>query len=586
VKERLLHSATKAVAATTASPIALGSPFPTVAAPLGILAHFASKGNPFKAAAVASAQQQQQQQQQPDAALLVFDATTITAPAVAPLPSPGGVSASGIGSSSRPKPPVSWAITQAALNGLARFAGKYLQLMRLCPSLALEAYTALVQLLDLYVYAVCAFFVPEQSLQLFLGNGAHLNAEGSVVEELNWANQEVYVPLPCELEELAGLRTYLTKVRADLIEADNWEALATEAASKLKKLGADTAKKFGAFAAGQAALNTMNTMRMGARAPSPPAPSSASSGVASRGASPSLPMPPPIVTGGLVRSGGPSPTPMAAQHEGEEDGEEDGEDEEAGAEEGEKPKKKGSGQGAKGTGPKRLVKRVKVQKPVFVAEALEDPDALFGLSQRAVAVESCAFLLELLRHLLPHALALLPRKAAFLHGNRGACETYLDTVGEAVAQLRTLVLRAAAPQLVGAAGVAAAVEGQAWTAGGTIREEANAYTEELCGQCAALWAKVGPQAQAQQAGGGGGGFGGLDSTYIPPQCQLPIWTEACQAAMAALLEGFARVEACAPEGRALMSMDLQAVQSGLDAIQKVRPGRGRVHVDNYVKAYY
>lgn len=74
--------------------------------------------------------------------------------------------------------------------------------------------------------------------------------------------------------------------------------------------------------------------------------------------------------------------------------------------------------------------------------------------------------------------------------------------------------------------------------------------------------------------------------YIPPQVQLPIWTEIVQGVMAAVLEGFARVEKCSSEGRALMSVDLQAVQAGLDEIQQVRPARGKVYVDNYIKAYY
>jgi hypothetical protein len=39
-----------------------------------------------------------------------------------------------------------------------------------------------------------------------------------------------------------------------------------------------------------------------------------------------------------------------------------------------------------------------------------------------------------------------------------------------------------------------------------------------------------------------------------------VWTEVVQGVMAALLEGFARVDKCSTEGRAAMSMDLQ-VQS-------------------------
>jgi len=112
-----------------------------------------------------------------------------------------------------------------------------------------------------------------------------------------------------------------------------------------------------------------------------------------------------------------------------------------------------------------------------------------------------------------------------------------------------------------------------------IREEANPYTDEVCGTCRELWEKIkGPE------GGVVAGMGG--GVYIPQQVQLLIWTEVTQSVMGALLEGFARVERCSTEGRSLMSMDLQAVQGGLDEIQKVRPIRGKVHVDNYVKAFY
>ena len=30
----------------------------------------------------------------------------------------------------------------------------------------------------------------------------------------------------------------------------------------------------------------------------------------------------------------------------------------------------------------------------------------------------------------------------------------------------------------------------------------------------------------------------------------------------------------------------QAIQLGLDDVQRVRPGRGKVYVDNYIKAFY
>lgn len=599
VKERLLANATKAAA------LSFPTPPPSASSPLNILAHFGSKGNPFRPSPQPTGSQQQQQRQQGP---LVFDASAITPPTsatpVLPSPSPTSHEQQPL----RPKPPATYTITQAALNGPARFAGRYLQLMRLCPALALEAHTALRQLLDLYVYAVCVFFVPEPSLHLVLQNGVGLNAEGTVVDELNWADREVYVPLPCELEEeLAAVRAYVSRVRGELIEEeDHWEALAAEAATTLKKLGADTAKKLGAFAAGQAALQSMmgggkgggNTGRGGGSPPPPPQPPKASSSAGSsysslrgRSLSPPAAVPPPVVTGAAVmRSRGPSPTATQAgpvpaqQREGcvEEPGEEEEEGEER---EGAKTpggggggRRSGGGKASGGAAKQRLlvVKRVKLQRPAFVAEALEDPEALFGLSQRCVALESCAFVLELLRHLQPHILPLLPPPS-----EEGDCEaTYLDTAAEAVAQLRILVLRAVAPKLVNAAGVAQAVAAQAWAGGGgrIVREEASAYTEELCMRCRAVWKQVETAGRAQA--------GGLDVTYIPTGCHAAVWAEVCHAAMAALLEGFARVEACGPEGRAAMSVDLQAVQSGLDSIEKARPLRGKAHVENYARAFF
>jgi len=132
--------------------------------------------------------------------------------------------------------------------------------------------------------------------------------------------------------------------------------------------------------------------------------------------------------------------------------------------------------------------------------------------------------------------------------------------------------------LIGAAGLVHAIEEQQWNQH-LIRDEANPYTDKVFGTCRDLWEKIkGPD--------GGVVIGMGVGVYIPPSAQLLIWTEVAQSVMGALLEAFARIERCSTEGRSLMSMDLQAVQAGLDRIHKVRPIRGKMHVDNYVKAFY
>ncbi|GLE09189.1 hypothetical protein PINS_up020780 [Pythium insidiosum] len=59
--------------------------------------------------------------------------------------------------------------------------------------------------------------------------------------------------------------------------------------------------------------------------------------------------------------------------------------------------------------------------------------------------------------------------------------------------------------------------------------------------------------------------------------------------MDAVLLGFSLVPRCTPQGRALMSMDLLALQTGLDLINHVsstRITRGYEYVSRFVKAFY
>ena len=238
--------------------------------PLSILCKFVSVGNPFLGSSLPS-------KLPADPSLAIFSV---------PPPAPPATSSSSSSSSSTPgeegpaspvipRPTPVWTMTQAALNGFARYAGRYLQLMHLYPAMAFETYTALLQLLDFYVYMVFATFVPEQSVQLFLTHTSQLNRESSVVEEMSWANQEVHVPLPCEAgTELAQLRSYLNRIRDDLIESEHWGlTMGVEAANKIKKLGADTAKMYNALAAASGATGSlMMASTMGGGRPGSPGP--------------------------------------------------------------------------------------------------------------------------------------------------------------------------------------------------------------------------------------------------------------------------------------------------------------------------
>jgi hypothetical protein len=59
-------------------------------------------------------------------------------------------------------------VTQTALNGLARYAGRYLQMMHLLPSIADTVFQCLCQLFDFYLCAVFSGFVPNDERQKVL----------------------------------------------------------------------------------------------------------------------------------------------------------------------------------------------------------------------------------------------------------------------------------------------------------------------------------------------------------------------------------------------------------------------------------
>ena len=65
-----------------------------------------------------------------------------------------------------------------------------------------------------------------------------------------------------------------------------------------------------------------------------------------------------------------------------------------------------------------------------------------------------------------------------------------------------------------------------------------------------------------------------------------VWLELCQSAFDIVLEGFSRVKKVSTEGRASMAMDVSSMHTALDAIHPCRPPRGKLHVDNFVRASY
>ena len=218
-----------------------------------------------------------------------------------------------------------------------------------------------------------------------------------------------------------------------------------------------------------------------------------------------------------------------------------------------------------GEGDRRLLRLVGAlqEPPAEAAGGLFAHDALEGVRVRSVAAESAAFVANVLAGALVRA-----RDRQLLPGE--ALERAAGAVLEAVAateQLSAFLYRCAAQHSLGGAGVARHIGEMNWDIRG-IREGANDYVDEVLRRAEAVQRAIGQEA------------------LLAPAQRSVFWAEWCQSAMEALVEGFSRVKHCSTEGRALMSMDVQALHQGLTAIAPFRGVRSRVWADSFVKAFY
>jgi len=74
--------------------------------------------------------------------LLVFDASDFAVPPTPPS------------SATEDDEAMEWVITQTVFNGFAKYAGRYMQIMSMAPSVALETFSGLCDLFEYYVYVV------------------------------------------------------------------------------------------------------------------------------------------------------------------------------------------------------------------------------------------------------------------------------------------------------------------------------------------------------------------------------------------------------------------------------------------------
>ncbi|KUF64919.1 Coiled-coil domain-containing protein [Phytophthora nicotianae] len=215
-----------------------------------------------------------------------------------------------------------------------------------------------------------------------------------------------------------------------------------------------------------------------------------------------------------------------------------------------------------------MSRKVTLRKVTRTPTAMDDADegSLYALAERSIACEAIVGQSRLLNAIEDLARSYLPDRYLCL----------MDEVYERnrtmARELRSFMYSTIATKLVDVHGLMDSVAAVPWDIP-YISDQHNEYIVHLVQKCGEAW----------------GGLQILADGSIPMDAREDIWAEMVQIIMDTLLQAFSTVPKPTPQGRALMLLDLHALQNGLDLINHISSRtvpRGREYVGNYIKAFY
>ncbi|KAF4318840.1 hypothetical protein BBO99_00007105 [Phytophthora kernoviae] len=202
--------------------------------------------------------------------------------------------------------------------------------------------------------------------------------------------------------------------------------------------------------------------------------------------------------------------------------------------------------------------------PVAVEDA--DENNLYASAERSIACEAIIGQCRLLNAIEELARSYLPDRYLCL----------MDEVFERnrtmARELRSFMYTTIATSLVDVPVLLDSIAAVSWNIP-YISDQHNEYVVHLVRKCGEAW----------------GGLEIMADGSIPMDSREDIWAAMVQTIMDTLLQGFSTVSKPTPQGRALMLLDLHALQNGLDLINHISSRtvpRGREFVGNYIKAFY
>ncbi|TDH65241.1 uncharacterized protein CCR75_006061 [Bremia lactucae] len=213
---------------------------------------------------------------------------------------------------------------------------------------------------------------------------------------------------------------------------------------------------------------------------------------------------------------------------------------------------------------KYLNLRKVIRAPATVEDAVEDN--LYAVAERSIACEAIISQCRLLDAIEDLARSYLP--------DRHLC--LMDEIYERnrvmARELCSLMYSTIATQLVNVPALKQSISAVSWNTS-YISDQPNEYIVNLVQKCGETW----------------GGLQILMDGSIPMDAREDVWAKMVQIILDSLLQAFSTISKPTPQGRALMLLDLHALQNGLDLINHIGPRvvpRGREYVCNYIKAFY
>ncbi|XP_018354432.1 PREDICTED: syndetin [Trachymyrmex septentrionalis] len=196
---------------------------------------------------------------------------------------------------------------------------------------------------------------------------------------------------------------------------------------------------------------------------------------------------------------------------------------------------------------------------------LSQPEKLYGLTERIVAVESLIFLgqqYEGLKPYLEHLIANSPQRG-FLH------QFYMQTIASA-ADLRKPVYMAVTSQTFDVANILNLMNKVNWEVTDVMSQHSN-YIDALIQEVCTLNERL-----------------NTIGTYITLNTNIcnAVWENVAHLITHTLVEGFSNAKKCSNGGRALMQLDFTQLKSKFEKVTSLRPMPHREYVELYIKAYY